>query len=153
MDVKESKRLPVVHQMPRVVEDIDRCIGFVAQQPWGKPDDRCQDILKGIEAICEGPELNEVSARRRATGLKLRRHNVAQFAIIYAYVPPSTKFPKGVISIRAVRHAQARDVFRGVKEAEVPPYNSFRHCNMPIDPQIRFRGQCPREPLTLQRRH
>jgi hypothetical protein len=116
--------LPDIDEMPRVATDIVRCIRFIAQQPWGKPAERRRDIARGFLEIRRGPELNEISARRPRIGLELRRHNAAQFAIIYAYVRPSSKYPNGAVSIRAVRHARVKNVFSGVKEPQPAPYSA-----------------------------
>ena len=105
--------------MPRVDEDIERCVGFIARQPWGNPTRRRIDIGRGIERSLTRPESNPVAVWRPQTGLKLRRSNAAQFAIVYAYIPPNGRFPRGVVSIRAVRHARVEDVFLGVKEPKV----------------------------------
>jgi hypothetical protein len=113
--------LPYLHVMPRVDADIDRCLEFVARQPRGKPDDRRFDIGRGIANVLARPEGNRVVAWRPLTGLELRRCNVAQFAIIYAYLRPTEGFPRGVVSIRAVRHSRVKDVFAGVREPE-PDY-------------------------------
>jgi hypothetical protein len=111
------KPLPYLHLMPRVRRDFRRCLDFVARQPWGKPSDRESDIYLGIERARLGPELNRVGSRRRSSGIELRRCNAAQFVIVYAYLPPSTSFPHGIVSIRAIRHSRVRDVFSGVKES------------------------------------
>jgi hypothetical protein len=111
------KPLPYLHLMPRVHEDFRQCLHFVAQHPWGRPSDRAMDIVLGIEKALSGPELNRVRSRRPSPGVELRRCNAAQFAIVYAYLRPTTEFPHGVVSIRAIRHSRARDVFLGVRES------------------------------------
>jgi hypothetical protein len=108
--------LPYLHVMPRVDRDIEECLDFVARQPWGKPYDRQLDIRRGIEKALERPEANRVGSWRPETGIELRRCNVAQFAIVYAYLRPTSRFATGVVSIRAVRHSRVKDVFAGVKE-------------------------------------
>ena len=107
---------PYLHVMPRVDRDIKRCLAFVARQPWGKPSDRELDIRRGIETALARPESNRVGSWRPETGLELRRCNAAQFAIVYAYLRPTARFARGVVSIRAVRHSRVEDVFSGVKE-------------------------------------
>lgn len=110
------KPLPYLHLMPRVHRDFRQCLDFVAQQPWGKPNDRALDIVLGIEKVLAGPELNRVRSRRPSTGIELRRCNAAQFAVVYTYMRPSALFPDGLVSIRAIRHSRARDVLSGVRE-------------------------------------
>jgi hypothetical protein len=107
---------PYLHLMPRVDRDIDRCLDFVRRQPLGKPEDRRLDILEGIERALLRPQSNRVGAWRPLTGLELRQCKAAQLAIVYAYLRPTERFPRGVVSIRAVRHSREADVFAGVKE-------------------------------------
>jgi hypothetical protein len=45
--------------------------------------------------------------------------------VIYAYLPPSRKFPDGVVSIRAVRHRRVRNIFDGVREPAVAKYGEI----------------------------
>jgi hypothetical protein len=78
--------------------------------------DRIADILKGVEQALLHPESNRVEALRPETGLELRQCKAAQFAIVYAYLRPTERFPRGVVSIRAVRHSREADVFAGVRE-------------------------------------
>jgi hypothetical protein len=110
------KLLPYLHVMPRVDRDIEECLAFVARQPWGKPRDRELDIHLGIEKALARPALNRVRVRRRSAGIELRRCKAAQFVIVYAYLQPTDRFPRGVVSIRAVRHSRVKDVFLGVRE-------------------------------------
>ena len=112
------KMLPYLHLMPRVKRDIKRCLRFIEQQPWGKPRERQIDIQRGIAQALRRPESNRVGAWRPLAGLELRRCNTAQFAIIYAYLSPTEQFPRGVVSIRAVRHSREKDVFAGVREPD-----------------------------------
>jgi hypothetical protein len=105
-----------LHSMPRVRRDIDRCVEFVRRQPWGNPEARLLDIIGGVERALLRPESNRVEAWRPETGLELRQCKAAQFAIVYAYLRPTDRFPRGVVSIRAVRHSREADVFAGVRE-------------------------------------
>ena len=116
MSAKPGEALPDLRQMPRVTRDIKRCLRFIARQPWGNASDRERGIDRGILEILRWPELNKVRVRRRRLGLELRRHNAAQFTINYAYIPPNSEFPRGMVTIRAVRHTRARNVFSGVRE-------------------------------------
>jgi hypothetical protein len=50
------------------------------------------------------------------TGLPLRRCNVGQFAIVYVYYRSNTSEPKGLVSLRAFRHAAEEDVLWEVRE-------------------------------------
>jgi hypothetical protein len=104
------KLLPYLHVMPRVDRDIEECLDFVARQPWGRPSDRELDIWLGIEKALIGPESSRVHSRRPETGIELRRCSAARFVIVYAYLPPTDRSPRGVVSIRAVRHSRVKDV-------------------------------------------
>jgi ParE toxin of type II toxin-antitoxin system, parDE len=110
------RELPHIHWMPRVSRDIKNCLSFVARQPLGKPSDREADIYLAIERARTRPKSNPVSARRLSPEIELRRCKAAQFVVVYAYLPPSRRFPEGVVTIRAVRHSRVKDVFAGVKE-------------------------------------
>ena len=119
MDGTESQTLrprPKLTFTPRAKRDIDDCLDFVSRQPWGRCADRERDIYQGSNEICLFPCGNKVSAIRPTTGVKLRRHNIAQFAIIYFYAAPNAKYPRGLVSIRAVRHRRVENVFTGVRE-------------------------------------
>src|SRR5579871_3879457 len=102
--------------MPRVPGDIEKCLDFVARQPWGKPANRELDIYRGIDLIRLNPGGFRAQIWRAETGIWLRRSYVAQFAIIYTFLPGSDDDPRGVVSIRAIRHQRVGDVFQGVKE-------------------------------------
>src|SRR5271168_3951160 len=96
--------LPALKAMPRVPEDISRCLDFVGRHPWGRPENRKQDLFTGFLKILLCPQMNTVRVKRPSAGIELRRHNAAQFAIIYSYIAPNERFPHGAVSIRAVRH-------------------------------------------------
>lgn len=118
---------PILHWMPRVKQDIDRCLNFIARQPWGRPDDREADIYRGIAAACAHPKLNRAEVRRPDTGLWLRCCRAAQFVIVYAYIEARDQSLPSVVSIRAVRHVREKDVFAGVKEpSTAAPYGAGR---------------------------
>lgn len=108
--------LPYLHVMPRIDRDIEECLDFVARQPRGKPNDRKLDIRLGIEKALARPEANRVGLWRPDTGIELRRCDAAQFVIVYAYLRPTARFARGVVSIRAIRHSRVEDVLSGVKE-------------------------------------
>ena len=74
--------IPALHQMRRVARDIEQILAFIARQPWGDPLARKRDIYRGIDQVVGQPRRNRVWIRRPAAGIELRRHNVAQFAII-----------------------------------------------------------------------
>jgi hypothetical protein len=116
------ERMPQLDLMPWVSDGVEQCVEFIARQPWGKPDERRRDIRRGIAEALLAPKLNPVKLRRPSKGLELRCRKAAQFMVIYAYMPPSRKFPNGVVSIRAVRHRRVRNIFGGVKEPAISSY-------------------------------
>lgn len=108
---------PKPHVTERVASDIEQCLQFVASHPWGRPSDRAAEIDEAIDRISDMPQLYPIKAERPSIGLRLRRANVAQFAIIYAYFVPTEEWPNGRVSIRAVRHASVQDVFLSVRDS------------------------------------
>jgi hypothetical protein len=105
-----------LHHMSRVTRDIEELLAFISRQPWGDPGRRKEDIRRGIDQIVAHPRRNRVFIQRPAAGIELRRLNIAQFAIIYAYIAPNAENPRGLVSIRAVRHRRVSNVFTGVRE-------------------------------------
>ena len=114
--------LPFVHVMPRVHDDIRDCLDFIDRQPRGDSRARLRDIDAAIEAIVRWPALGSPGIRRPALGRELRRRRAAQFSIIYAYFPADSRFPRGCVSLRAIRHRRVRNVFHGVKEQSATGY-------------------------------
>lgn len=108
--------LPILHAMTRVDRDIEDCIEFIRRQPLGKPLDRERDLRNCFRDIVKNPTARRIVVRRRRTGVELRRRDAGQFAVIYAYFPPTEVHPLGVVSIRAVRHRRVKSVFYGVQE-------------------------------------
>ena len=106
----------------RARRDLADCVHFIRRHPRGKPADRRRDILWEMACIAEGPEHRRVEIMR-ASGVYLRRRSAAQFVIVYAYFKPTKSRPKGLVSIRAIRHRRVRDVFLGVRDTsgEAPP--------------------------------
>ena len=112
--------LPYLHLMTRVDKDIEECLEFISNQPRGNAEERESDIWAGIGRSWDRPKANRVACHRLDTGIDLRRCSAAQFVIVYAYLPPTNRFPNGIVSIRAVRHSRVADVFAGVREPSVP---------------------------------
>jgi len=120
------RRLAHLRMMVRVSRDIRRCARFLEETSGGKPTDFERDIATACERICELPESRPIEARRRHTGLELRRYNMRQFAIVYAYFRPTQTLPQGIVSIRAVKHWRVRNVFLGVREIDAPAGDELR---------------------------
>jgi len=100
-----------------------QCLRFIAAQPWGDPAARERDIVHAMNWIRHRPEWRRVEITRKGSGAQLRRRSAAQFVIICAYFKPTKLRPKGLVSIRAIRHRRVRDVFLGVRDTsgEAPP--------------------------------
>ena len=90
----------------RARRELDDCVNFVGRFPRGKPAERKEDLLRGLQMLCKAPGRNPVEVRRK-TGIELRRHYVRQFAIIYSYFHADGTRPGGEISLRAIRHRRA----------------------------------------------
>lgn len=106
----------ILRLTPRALRNIEERVAFVARFPGGKPEERRRAIHAAFQQICEFPERHPIEVRRRRSGLELRRHDVEQFAIIYAYLPPVEKRPCAIVTVRAVQHRRTKDVFFGVRE-------------------------------------
>jgi hypothetical protein len=113
--------------LKRAKRDLADCLDFIAAQPWGDPDARENDIRRGMRIIREAPEWRHVEFTR--SGVELRRRSAAQFVIIYSYFKPKKRLPRGLVSIRAIRHRRVKNVFLGVRSPPPPPspYGSEYH--------------------------
>jgi hypothetical protein len=106
---------------PRARRNIDECLEYIGRFPRGKPADRMQDLMRGLELVHQSPERNPIEAWRRTSGIALRRQYARQFAIVYSWFCPDEKCPGGEVSIRAVRHRRVKNVFLGVRETDEAP--------------------------------
>jgi plasmid stabilization system protein ParE len=114
----------VLRLTPRAHRDIEDCVGFVARFPRGKPERRRREIYAALQSLCEFPERHAIQVRRSRPGLELRRHDAAQFTIVYAYLAATAARPWGVVAVRAIRHRRVRDAFLGVRETAAAATNS-----------------------------
>ena len=110
-----------IHFTSRALKDLADCMEFVSRHSWGRPPDRLQDVMRALRQLCAAPSLHRIERVRKSSGIELRRSAAAQFVIIYAYRRPDLRWPAGRVSIRAIRHRRARDVFMGVREPPPPP--------------------------------
>ncbi len=108
----------LLHLKPRALRDIDDLVRFVARFPRGKPEQARGRILGACVRLQDFPRANRVGVRRRRSRLELRRYGAHQFAIVYAYFPPISSRPWGIVSVRAVRHWRTENVFFGVREKD-----------------------------------
>ena len=114
------KSLPKIDLQPRVLEDVERLLAFVGQQPWGDPESRRREISAAFQKIRHSPLSRPVRKRVRGTNIEIRCYHCNQFVVAYAYLCPSPLFPSGLVTIRAVGHRRQRDVLFRVREVEAP---------------------------------
>ena len=113
--------------------DIDWCRAFLRGIPGTKPARRIREIHKAARLILDSPKLYPVEKIHPVSGLDFRRKNVGQFAIIYAYLEPTSSLPNGEVSIRAVRHGAKEDVLfrveepRSISEGQFPRLRTGHH--------------------------
>ena len=112
-------RLAKVEYTADARHDMKRCRQFLRRRSPGNVTRRIRGVMSAIRTVSATPKINPVRKVAPETGLHLRRHNIAQFAIVYAYFEPGASEPRGLLSIRAIRHAGEDDVFWGVREAGV----------------------------------
>ena len=93
-----------LHYMERVREDVERCRRFVGRDPTSQAAESVRHVTNGIHEVWENPELQAVAKHHPDTGVEFRCHYVSQFAIVYAYFPPTPSTARGLVSIRAVRY-------------------------------------------------
>jgi hypothetical protein len=110
--------LPRLKVEPRVRRDLEELLAFIRRQPRGKPAERRREIYGAFEAIRVAPFARPVL--KWVNGIGLRRYFVRQFAVIYAYIGSQDQYPRGVVSIRAIKHHRVRDVLFGVREVGAP---------------------------------
>lgn len=107
---------------PRIVftdqanRDIERCRLFLERKGVSRPARRIREIHAAASALRDMPKLYPIEEIHAVTGLEFRRKNVGLFTLIYAYLEPAPSRPKGVISIRRVRHGAEQDVMLRVEE-------------------------------------
>ena len=112
------KSLPKIAFKPRVQSDVRRLLKFIGRQPWGKAEERKQELKAAYERIRCAPLARPVHRWVSYTRVGLRCYYASRFAIVYAWFGKTEKHPRGLVSIRAVRHHRERDVFFGVKNTD-----------------------------------
>lgn len=101
----------------KAIDDLARCRLFLQRKNVPQPEKRIREIKKAARLLVHCPKLYPVEEIHPVSGLRFRRKCVGQFAIIYAYLEPTTSLPNGAISVRRIRHGGEADVFFGVAEA------------------------------------
>jgi plasmid stabilization system protein ParE len=107
---------PKLTYKPRVKRDLRRCLQFLRRKTSGRVSRRLRELVDGVRRVRASPLLYPVRQISHESGAELRRYNVAQFAIIYAYFGPTPSLPYGEVSIRAIVHASEGDVWLEVRE-------------------------------------
>lgn len=107
---------PYLHMTPRARSDIKRCLRDMRRQSSARPLVWALGILSGIARAHMDPTANCIAARRSLPDIELRRSRASRFTVIYAYLPPNAEYPRGVVSIRAVRHSRVKEDLAGAKE-------------------------------------
>ena len=110
------KPLPTLDYTKDAHRDFKRCRQFLRRQSPRSASRRRREMMNAVRRVRANPEINPVRKVDPVTGLHLRRHNVAQFVIVYVYFKPDASEPNGVVSIRAVRHAGEEDVLWEIRE-------------------------------------
>jgi hypothetical protein len=110
------KNEPKLSRMPRVRQDMRRCRQFLRRKESGRATKRIAELMEGIRRLRVNPRLYPVRKVDAETGIEYRRHNVAQFVVIYSYFGPSPSRPHGEVSIRAITHASEGDIWFEVRE-------------------------------------
>jgi hypothetical protein len=77
--------------------------------------ERVREIMNAVRFLREHPALHPIAGISRI-GLPLRRRNAGQFVVVYSYFEPSPSEPRGLVSVRAIRHATEQDVLLGIEE-------------------------------------
>lgn len=111
------KSLPKVALTPRARKDIRNLLSYIGRQKRGKLLDRKAELNAAFEMIQRAPTSRPVRRWATATHLGLRCRYTRSFAVIYALLNNVGIGDDSIVSIRAVRHCRARDVFFGVRES------------------------------------
>jgi plasmid stabilization system protein ParE len=114
--MKRKPKLPLIFS-DKAINDLVRCYLFLQRMDVSQPEKRIREIKQAARLIVHSPKLYPVEERHPISGIEFRRKCVGQFAIVYAYLEPTTSLPNGAISIRRIRHGGEVDVFFGVEEA------------------------------------
>jgi plasmid stabilization system protein ParE len=120
-----TKAKPFLSFTDRAKSDIRQCRLFLERRYGGQPARRVREIYTAARLIPDAPKLYPADAVHPASGLELRRKNVGQFVIIYAYLEPTPSLPRGKVSIRAVRHGAREDVLFHVEESRAASGSPF----------------------------
>jgi hypothetical protein len=114
---------PKLSYLPRVRRDMRRCLQFLRRKASGRAAKRMAEVMEGVRRVRANPLLFPVRKIHPETGAELRRHNVAQFVILYAYFGPTPSLPYGEVSIRAIVPCCSTAAARSATYAHTAPYS------------------------------
>jgi len=98
----------------QATDSVAELLSYIGAQPYGDSLARAREIYKSVWLLRDHPEIGPVSHIRYQ---KQYRKLVVEdrFHVYYIYYPPNDR-RKGIVSIRAVRHAALKNPFAGVRE-------------------------------------
>lgn len=117
--MKRTPKPPLIFS-DHAIDDLVRCRLFLQRKNAARPEKRIREIKKAARLLVHSPKLYPIEETHPVSGLEFRRKYVGQFAIIYAYLEPTTSLPNGAVSVRRIRHGGELDVILGVEEARAP---------------------------------
>jgi plasmid stabilization system protein ParE len=113
MTMKSRPRLDYTAEARR---ELKQCRLFLRRYSPATVSRRIGDLMDGVRAILEFPEISRVRVTGPDTGQPVRRRNVGQFVIAYVYISPNESEPNGVVILRGFRHASMQDALWAVRE-------------------------------------
>jgi plasmid stabilization system protein ParE len=113
----KKRNRPTLQFTDQAKREINSCRLFLHRTPGSQPERRIREIYKAARILPYAPKLYPVEAVHPVTGLQFRRKIVGQFTIVYSYLEPTASPPRGIVSVRAVRHGASEDVLFRVEES------------------------------------
>jgi plasmid stabilization system protein ParE len=111
-----------MHSRPKVEytdvarREFRRCRQFLRRRSPNTVTRRIRELMNGVRTVRDFPKLNRVRHVDPTTGFQFRRYNVGQFVIAYVYFEPDESEPRGVVSLRGIRHATVHDALWEIRE-------------------------------------
>ncbi len=99
----------------RADESLDELIEYIDAQPFGNGVARAFEIRLSTKRLIDNPKLAPVRHVRNNKSFRRMVVN-RRFYVYYIYYPSRSPGHSGIISIRAVKHASAKNPFSGVRE-------------------------------------
>jgi len=117
--MKKGNR-PTLRFTEQAKREIESCRLFLYRRLNSRPERRIREIYQAARLLPDSPKLYPVVAVHPTKGLEFRRKIVGQFTLVYAYLEPNSALPRGMVSVRAVRHGASEDVLLRVEEKRAP---------------------------------